>query len=140
MDVRDVLTGFIQGRVSRAELERSLASSLRVTLDGETRSVEHLRDLGIEVLVRPEDVRARLQAYLAGQITADTLSEWASLIVMIDAFGWAGQGFQHATPGERAWLVIQELSAPQVHGAITPGSARLKLESLKQGQRRVPAV
>jgi hypothetical protein len=140
MDIRDTLTAFAQGRVSRAELERSLAGFVLVRFDGASRAVDHMRKLGVEVLVRPEDVQARLQAYLGSQITAETLSEWASLILLIDAFGWPGQGFQHATPGERAWLVIQELSAPQVHGPITPGSARLKLESLKVGWHPVPAV
>jgi hypothetical protein len=141
MDVRHILSGFVQGRVSRAELEGALAGSVRVEFDGPNRAVKQMGGLGVEVSVRPEDVRARLQAYLSSQITAETLSEWASLILLIDAFVWEGHGFQHSTPGERAWLVIQELSAPQVHGAITPASVQRKLESLVIGGRhRVPAV
>ena len=96
--------------------------------------------MGVEVSVRPEGTfRARLQAYLSSQITAETPRNGLPLFSMIDAFVW--EGFTYATPGERAWLVIQELSAPQVHGEITPASVQKKLESLKTGGRHpVPAV
>ena len=130
MDVREVLAGFAHGFVTRSELETSLAPYVKVTFNAESRSVEQKKPLDADVTVRPEDVRSRLQAFLRGEISAETLSEWASLIVLIDAFTWPGQGFAESTRGERAWLVIEELSAPEVHGAITPALAHEKLSAL----------
>ena len=139
MDVRSSLQGFARGEVTRAQLERALSGLVDIDFSGSERRVNHSGDLGVEIEVRPEDVIGRMQGHLQVEITAEALSEWASAILMIDAYIWKGHRFQEATRGEEAWLVLQELSAPQVHGEITAASVHRQIDRLKRKDHRAPA-
>jgi hypothetical protein len=137
---RELLEAFADGRASRDELEHGLAGLVTIQFCGKERSVTVSPQLKDEVVIRPEHVRARMQAYLRGDISADHLSEWASLILLIGAYNWLGSQFLESSPGERAWLVIQELSLPEVHGPISHASVNEKLDRLKKKGNREPAA
>jgi hypothetical protein len=139
MDARTSLQRFARGEVTRAQLEHDLKGLVEIDFSGPVRAVRHSGDIGVEVEVRPEDVVQRLQSYLRGEMSAQTLSEWASAILMIDAYIYQGHEFSEVTRGEEGWLVVQELSSPEVHGEISPASAHRQIDRLRRKGRRGPA-
>ena len=140
MTTLELLEAFAEGRASRDELEKGLAGLVTVRFRGEERSVEVSPELKDEFVIRPEHVRSRMQAYLRGELTAEQLSEWASVILLVGAYNWLGSQFLESSPGERAWEVVQELSLPAVHGEISHRAVHEKLDRLKKKGNRGPAA
>ncbi|MEX2499484.1 MAG: hypothetical protein WD397_11490 [Wenzhouxiangellaceae bacterium] len=73
-----------------------------------------------ELFVTPETVGSMLNKYLAGQVDAQSLSDWAAFLTSCDVYvthGWKDDS--QADKYEPMWEILQQLSTPSIDGPIT---------------------
>jgi hypothetical protein len=112
------LRRFLEGAITRCELENILGNKTRFHFwDTNQRSVDHLGLLP-KVLFTREDVDRELKRFLAKQISALDLSDWAATLRLLNCFE-----FEERDPvSSEIWDLIDELISPDAWGLINVDS------------------
>lgn len=117
------------GALSRDDLEDCLKSQTRFRFwDTNERSVEQSGRLPTVAFSR-DDVDRQLKLFLAQQITARELSDWAATLRLLDCF----EVNEPDPVSSEVWDLIDELVSPDAWGSITVDSVidfRRRLASL----------
>jgi hypothetical protein len=103
-----MLIAFLHGDVSFAQLEVHLRPTVSFSFRNEAREVRVASEMGIRVPVTPEDLRPMLEKFMAGEVEAEEVSVWASVIMLVPAYEHPGTG----RSAEFLWDRLIELSGP----------------------------
>ena len=109
---------------------RGLTEYATVDFDSNPAFVNYRKSCPAEIELTPGAVRAALQDYLAGGMTAADLRDWAIFIVLSGAYRSPEPPSNDEDWFDPMWDTVHELAAPEVHGAITPEEAHAKLAGL----------
>ncbi|MGD9592071.1 MAG: hypothetical protein AB7V32_06090 [Candidatus Berkiella sp.] len=89
-------------------------------------------DPNLEIIVLPKHVKAMLESYLAKNISAAELSDWATFLLFRPGEyvckDWEND--EVADYYEAMFYVVQKLSTPEIDGDITPDTVRVYLSEL----------
>lgn len=124
--VEACLKEFARGGRSRSSLEDCLSSEVRLSFwDTSERSSEILGRLP-KVRFTRADIDSQLQCFLAEQITARELSDWAGAMRLLGCFV-----LNEDDPGSsQVWDLMDEIVSPDVWGPLT-------IESVIELRRRL---
>ena len=126
-EVFDALSTFVRGRLSYEELREALHGVVEFSAqNGE----ERIRFLGPQlptVDFEVSDVRRMLASYLRGDVTADQIATWATVVTLLGCFEIRQQSGESRST---AWEALQHLAAPSVSGALEHANAKAWLERL----------
>lgn len=115
VDLRTCLSQFLHGKRSLTSLESCLGGAARLRFwDTDQRDVSLASKLP-EVFFTREDVDAQLRRFLAQEVTARELSDWAAAIRLLGCYD-----VNEDDPGSsEVWDLVDELMTPDVWGPVT---------------------
>ena len=135
--VAATLTKFLQGEYSTSDLQEILSD--RVEFDFQEAPdrraiVNHSLSENIAISVNASHVRNMLDMYMNGKISALTLSNWAAVIVALEAYVPEGE-----TDDERwlagegpVWDILQQLTTPSVFGDVNESKVQKYIGMIDQ--------
>lgn len=122
------LNEFVDGARSISSLEECLGSNARLRFWDTNQRDVHLAGRLPQVLFSREQVDAELRRFLAGELSARDLSDWAAAIRLLGCFD-----VNEEDPGSsEVWDFLDELMSPDAWGPIT-------VESVLDLRRRLNA-
>ena len=124
--LRSVLTR----RIPPREGMRGLREYATVDFDSNPAYVQYRQSCPAEVELSPAPVRAALEDFLAGGMTATELRDWAIFIVLTGAYRSPKPPGNDEDWFDPMWDAVHDLAAPEIHGSITPEAVRAKVTSL----------
>jgi hypothetical protein len=109
---------------------RGLTQHATFDFDSNPAYVNYRENCPAELELTPAPVRAALQDYLSGGMTAADLRDWAIFIVLGGAYRSPEPPSDDEDCFDAMWDARHELAAPEIHGRITPEQVRAKLRAL----------
>jgi hypothetical protein len=109
---------------------RSLGEFARADFDANPAYVEYRQSCPDAIELSPDAVRGALAAYLAGEMSAQELRDWALFITLSGAYHSPEPPPDDEDWFDPMWDAVHDLACPEVHGRITPESVREKLRTL----------
>ena len=126
--IEDCLVEFVRGTRSRSSLEDCLHGKVRLKFwDTNQRSAELLSSLPTVRFTRA-DVDAQLRKFLAKELSARELSDWAAGMRLLDCFDVN----EDDSGSSEVWDLMDEIMSPDVWEALT-------IESVIDLRRRLNA-
>jgi hypothetical protein len=127
------LLAFLHGDFGFDDLASKLRPNITFKFGSRSREVRIQREPETTVLVSPTDLRPMLEKFLAGIVTGESLSIWASVIILVPTFV--------RPPGGRAsefmWECLQDLSSPPIAEHVTPRTVGRLLRKLPSIERDI---
>ena len=132
-EVERRLRSFLSGDVPFTDMRQWFARYGEIRMSGDSiHSIDFHSPPPVEIVVRPLDVQGMLRRYLAGTLDAHSLRQWAAFIVLSEAYAPPeAEGTNDEDLYEPMWYVLQQLSTPEIDGAISPHRARKHLDEIK---------
>jgi hypothetical protein len=109
---------------------RGLGEFARADFDSNPAYVEYRQSCPDDIELTPQAVRSALEAYLAGEMSAQELRDWALFITLSGAYRTPEPPPNDEDWFDPMWDAVHEVASPEVHGRITPESVREKIGTL----------
>ena len=126
------LLGLAQGTVSVDDAQSALRFRADFSFGTNPAWIEWREPLDptLSVPIRIRDIREALNRFLAGRWKARDLHLWAQFVELVGSYKFPNR---ETDPDyyDRAWEVINDLSAPEIHGIATEEFARARLAALE---------
>ncbi|MCL4513743.1 MAG: hypothetical protein M1421_07020 [Candidatus Eremiobacteraeota bacterium] len=125
----EALAQFRDGSISEEELQKLLEGYLSIQ-EGDFGEIHIQQSAALSDLceIRAFHICELLKKYIAGKISANSLSRWANILMMSDAYKIA----EEATEKEEDAITeaLHELASPEINGEITVERAKELLSVL----------
>jgi hypothetical protein len=129
---RALLEGLLSRRIRPGEAIRGLGEYAKVDFEANPAFVEYREPCPDEIDLTPEAVRGALEAFLAEQMTAKDLRDWALFVTLSGAYNTPQHNSDDEDWFDPMWDVVHDLACPEVHGAITSEGVRDHLDTLRR--------
>ena len=129
---RTLLENFLSRRIPPGEAIRGLSEYATVDFNANPAYVDYREPCPDEVDLTPGAVRGALESFLADEMTAKDLRDWALFVTLSGAFNTPQPPSDDEDWFDPMWDVVHDLACPEVHGAITSDSVHDHLDALSR--------
>ena len=126
-DYEALLTSVLTGRIPVSEGERGLSAFAILDFHSNPSYLDFRSPRSEEVQLTPADVRRGLTRYLAGEIDARELRDWAQFLVMVPSYTTPKPPVHDEDWFDDVWDVLHHLATPGIFEPISETEVRAKL-------------
>lgn len=131
-DFQVLLDGVLTRRIPPREGMARLRQWATVEFDANPAYVNFTARIDDDVPLTPPAVRTALEAYLAGDMAAAELRDWAIFIVLSGHYSTSEPPPYDEDWYDPLWGAIYDLACPEVHGPITSAGVAKLLEPFER--------